>query len=169
MTVLAVLKWPDPRLSVLCTQAPVDDSTLSLARDMLDTMYAAHGRGLAAPQVGAMIRVFVMDATWKSAERTPEVFINPQVLWRSDTTAIGPEGCLSIPGAITEVTRATEIILRWTTKDGAIAAQKLTGFRAICAQHAIDHLDGILTLDRLSPEARAIAEAQAGAEAGATE
>lgn len=164
MAVLAILKWPDPRLSVLCTQASVDDGTLSLARDMLDTMYAVQGRGLAASQVGAMTRVFVMDATWKSADRTPEVFINPQVLWRSDTTAAGPESCLSIPNTITEVTRATEIILRWTTKDGAIAAQKLTGFRAICAQHEIDHLDGILTLDRLTPEARGIAETQAAAE-----
>ena len=163
MTVLPILHWPDPRLSVLAVPAPVDDSTLTLARDMLDTMYAAEGRGLAAPQIGALLRIFVMDDTWKSGVPTPDIFLNPVIIWRSDSTAPGPEGCLSIPNMVAEVTRATEIILRWTAPDGAIAAQKLTGFRAICAQHEIDHLDGILTLDRLSPEARAKAEADATA------
>ncbi|MEO8242024.1 MAG: peptide deformylase [bacterium] len=165
MALREILHWPDPRLSVVCTSATVDDFTLTLARDMLETMYAAQGRGLAAPQVGVLVRVIVMDATWKSEAATPEVFINPEIIWRSDTTAVGPEGCLSIPKAVTEVARATEIILRWIMPDGAIAAQKITGFRAICVQHEIDHLDGILTLDRLSPEARAVAEAQAAAQA----
>ena len=163
MTILPILHWPDPRLSINATLAMVDDSTLALAQDMLDTMYAASGRGLAAPQIGVLSRIFVMDATWKTGTQTPEIFLNPEILWRSDTTAPGPEGCLSIPHMVAEVTRATEIILRWTTPEGAIAAQKLTGFRAICAQHEIDHLDGILTLDRLSPQARAQAEADATA------
>jgi len=161
MTVLPILHWPDPRLSTMATPAPVDDATLSLAQDMLDTMYAAQGRGLAAPQIGALLRIFVMDVTWKTGTQSPEIFLNPEILWRSDITAPGPEGCLSIPNMVAEVTRATEIILRWTTPDGAIASQKLTGFRAICAQHEIDHLDGILTLDRLSPQARAQAESDA--------
>lgn len=161
MTVLPILHWPDPRLSALATVAAVDDGALTLARNMLDTMYAAQGRGLAAPQVGVLSRIFVMDATWKTGTLSPEIFLNPEIIWRSGTTAPGPEGCLSIPHMVAEVTRATEIILRWTMPDGAIAAQKLTGFRAICAQHEIDHLDGILTLDRLSPEARASAEADA--------
>ncbi len=161
MAVLPVLQWPDPRLSTPCAAAPVDDGSFRLARDMLDTMYAAGGRGLAAPQVGVLSRVFVMDATWKTAAHTPEIFLNPEIIWRSDATTIGPEGCLSIARALPQISRATEIILRWSTVDGAIAAAKLTGFRAICAQHEIDHLDGILTLDRLSPEARAVAEAEA--------
>ena len=161
MAVLPVLQWPDPRLRMPCTLASVDDHTLTLARNMLDTMYAAGGRGLAAPQVGALTRIFVMDATWKTAERTPEIFINPEIIWRSESTAPGPEGCLSIPGVLAQITRHTELILRWVTTEGAIAAAKLTGFRAICAQHEIDHLDGILTLDRLTPDARAIAEAEA--------
>ena len=161
MTVLPVLIWPDPRLKMPCPPAPVDDSTLTLARDMLDTMYAAEGRGLAAPQVGALLRLFVMDATWKSADRTPEVFINPEIIWRAPETTVGPEGCLSIPGVLTDVSRASSVILRWTTPDGAIAAQKLVGFRAICAQHEIDHLDGILTLDHLTPRASADAGASA--------
>ena len=163
MTVLPVLTWPDPRLSIRCSAASVDDGTLSLARDMLETMYAAQGRGLAAPQVVRLTRLFVMDATWKTEARTPEIFINPEIIWRSPEVTVGPEGCLSIPGTVTDVARATAIILRWTTPESAIAAQKLTGFRAICAQHEIDHLDGILTLDHLSPEARAKAEAEAGA------
>ncbi|MBC7740191.1 MAG: peptide deformylase, partial [Candidatus Saccharibacteria bacterium] len=93
MTVLPILHWPDPRLSVLATPAPVDDSTLTLARDMLDTMYAAEGRGLAAPQIGTLLRIFVMDGTWKSGVPTPEIFLNPEIIWRSDSTAPGPEGC----------------------------------------------------------------------------
>ena len=160
MTVLPILHWPDLLLSQVSLPAAVDDGTLSLARDMLDTMYAAQGRGLAAPQVARLTRLFVMDATWKTGPAVPEVFINPEIIWRSDDTATGPEGCLSIPGPITDITRACEIILRWTTPQGALAAQKLTGFRAICVQHEMDHLDGILTLDRLSPEARAVAEAE---------
>ena len=164
MTVLPILHWPDPRLSVPASAATVDDTSLGLARDMLDTMYAASGRGLAAPQVAALTRIFVMDSTWKTGTPSPEIFLNPEILWRSATTAPGPEGCLSIPNMVAQVTRATEIILRWTTLDGVIAAQKLIGFRAICAQHEIDHLDGILTLDRLSPEARAYAEAEAKAD-----
>ena len=159
MAVLPILHWPDPRLSTPALPTSVDDGALTLARDMLDTMYAANGRGLAAPQIGILQRIFVMDATWKTGPHTPEIFLNPEILWRAATTVPGPEGCLSIPGMVAEVTRATEIILRWTTPDGAIAAQKLTGFRAICAQHEMDHLDGILTLDHLSPQARAQAEA----------
>ena len=161
MAVLHILTWPDPRLSMLATAVPVDDGALCMAQDMLDTMYAAQGRGLAAPQVGVLQRIFVMDATWKTGPQSPEIFLNPEILWRSDSMAPGPEGCLSIPGPITEVMRHTEIILRWSTSDGTIAAQKLTGFRAICAQHEIDHLDGILTLDHLSPQDRARAEAEA--------
>lgn len=161
MAVLPILTWPDPRLTSTCQPAALNDGTLSLARDMLDTMYAAQGRGLAAPQVGQMTRLFVMDATWKTGERTPEIFLNPEVLWRSPDLAPGPEACLSIPGVQAEVARHTALILRWTAPDGAIAAQKLTGFRAICAQHEIDHLDGKLIFDHLSPEARAQAEAQA--------
>ena len=161
MAVLPILIWPDPRLAMRAAPVCADDGTMQLARDMLDTMYAAQGRGLAAPQIGTLGRMFVMDATWKSGGQTPEIFLNPEIIWRSDASVPSPEGCLSIPHVLAEVTRAKEIILRWTTPEGAIAAQKLTGFRAICAQHEIDHLDGILTLDHLTPEARQKAEADA--------
>lgn len=156
MAVLPILRWPDPRLSTVC--APVTGDVRPLAADMLDTMYGAPGRGLAAPQVGVLLRLFVMDTTWKEGLRAPQVFVNPEILWMSDTRSTGPEGCLSLPGATTHISRATEIRLRWTDLDGITHEQTLTGFAAICAQHEYDHLDGILTLDRLSPEDRAIAE-----------
>ena len=151
--------WPDAVLSKKALPAGVDDVTMVLAQDMLDTMYAAEGRGLAAPQVGVLTRVFVMDSTWKIGAGTPEVFINPEIIWRSAELVTSSEGCLSIPGFLAEVSRAKEIILRWVMTDGSVSAQKLVGFRAICAQHEIDHLDGIVTLDRLSSDDRARAEA----------
>ena len=78
-----VLRWPDARLTQVAKPACVDPQTLTLARDMLGTMYDANGRGLAAPQIGVLTRVFVMDAAWKTGEPVPEVFINPEILWRS--------------------------------------------------------------------------------------
>lgn len=155
MAVLPVLTWPDARLSTPCVPALPTDTTRALAQDMLDTMYAAPGRGLAAPQVGHLIRLFVMDVTWKDGPPAPRIFFNPVILSRGTATATGPEGCLSIPGITTDITRATEIHLRWTDAEGRPQEDTLTGFAAICAQHEIDHLDGILTLDRLSPTARA--------------
>ncbi len=158
MAVLPILRWPDPRLKAPCAPATIGPVLNSLAADMLDTMYAAPGRGLAAPQVGVSLRLFVMDTTWKQGRRSPVVAVNPQIVWRSPTTATGPEGCLSIPGPLPNVTRATEIDLAWTDLDGTPRSERLTGFAAICAQHEYDHLDGILTLDHLSPADRALAE-----------
>ena len=152
-----VLRWPDERLTQVAQPACVDGQTLALAVDMLETMYDAGGRGLAAPQIGVMARVFVMDAAWKSGDPVPEVFINPEILWRSPQMALGPEGCLSIPDVVADVLRYNEVILQWQMTDGSTQTQKLEGFRAICAQHEMDHLNGIVTLDHLSPDARAAA------------
>lgn len=160
MAVLPVLRYPDPRLSQPCAPAPLDAATRRLAADMLETMYAAPGRGLAAPQVGALLRLFVMDATWKEGRPDPQVVVNPRILWRSPETATAPEGCLSIPGPLTAITRPTTIDLEWTALDGTLHRKRLTGFSALCAQHEYDHLDGILTLDHLSPAARAAAIAE---------
>jgi peptide deformylase len=158
--ILPILRWPDPLLSQPCAPAVLSDDLRSLAADMLETMYAAPGRGLAAPQVGRLVRLFVMDTTWKEGARAPVVCVNPEILWLSDTRAVGPEGCLSIPGPTTMVERAEAVRMRWTDLDGAAQEAELTGFAAICAQHEYDHLDGVLTLDRLSPEARARATAE---------
>ena len=157
MAVLPILRWPDERLEARC--APVAGDVSALVADMLETMYAAPGRGLAAPQVGHLLRLFVMDVTWKEGTRNPVVCINPVITWRSPTRVKGPEGCLSIPGVTAEVVRAQEIRLRFMGVDGMEQEQHLTGFAAICAQHEYDHLDGILTLDRISPAERAAAEA----------
>ncbi len=157
---LPILRWPDPLLSTPCAPAVLSDDLRALASDMLETMYAAPGRGLAAPQVGRLLRLFVMDATWKEGTPAPRVFVNPEVLWLSDRRVVGPEGCLSIPGPTTRVERAEAVRLRWTGLEGETQEEVLTGFAAICAQHEFDHLEGVLTLDRLSPEARALAEAE---------
>ena len=161
MALRPILRWPDPRLSAPC--APVGgitDEVRVLASDMLETMYAAPGRGLAAPQVGVLSRLFVMDVTWKEGTPTPEVLFDPEVLWLSPDTATGPEGCLSIPGVTADVTRPVALRLRWRDLHGAVREDLLEGPRAICAQHEIDHLDGRVTLDRLDAPARAAVEAE---------
>ena len=160
MAVLPILRWPDPRLAVVCAEVPeLSDEIRQLAADLLETMYDAKGRGLAAPQVGALWRVFVMDPSWKTGAPAPVVMINPSVVRASNTVLQSSEGCLSIPGVMALVTRATDVRLRWTAPDGAAAEETLTGFRAICAQHEIDHLNGTVMLDRLAPEPRAALEA----------
>lgn len=158
MPVLSILTWPDPRLATPCLPVGEEDVT-QLAIDMLDTMYAAPGRGLAAPQVGVLKRLFVMDVTWKEGTPSPRIIINPQILWRSDDIATGSEGCLSIPGVATDIPRATQIRMSWTDKHGRAQDEVLTGFAAICAQHEYDHLDGIVTFDRLAPDLRTAVEA----------
>ncbi|MFN4173068.1 MAG: peptide deformylase [Pseudorhodobacter sp.] len=151
--------WPDPVLSAPCAEiAPGEPGVFLLANDMLRAMYAANGRGLAAPQVGVSKRLFVMDETWKTGTATPRIFINPVVRDPSTDRVTGPEGCLSIPGITVQVSRAAEVTLEWTNLFGTRHSARLAGFAAICAQHEVDHLDGIVTFDRLSPEARAAAE-----------
>lgn len=161
MARLPILRWPDPRLTTRAGRIDgVTAGIRDLAKDMLDTMYGAVGRGLAAPQVGVLQRMFVMDVAWKSGPPAPMVCLNPQILWQSGVVATGPEGCLSIPGPVTMVARPQAIVLAWHDLDGAGHQARLSGFAAICAQHEYDHLDGILTLDHLQPEARAQAEAE---------
>ena len=144
MSLRPILRWPDPRLSQPCGPAVPGPELDALIRDMFETMYDAPGRGLAGPQVGAMLRVFVMDAGWKDGEMTPRACINPRILWMSEETAVGPEGCLSIPGVT-----AQEVDLH--------------GAEAIVAQHEYDHLDGLVHFDRLEPETRAALMADYGA------
>jgi peptide deformylase len=156
MTVRPILRWPDDRLGVRCAPvAAIDDPVRALAQDLLDTMYAAPGRGLAAPQVGELVRLCVIDIAWRTGNPAPVVMVNPQLLWTSDACADSDEGCLSIPGVVARITRPVEIGLRWTALDGSDWAQTMSGVAAVCAQHELDHLDGIVTLDRLAPAVRA--------------
>jgi len=156
MAVLPIICWPDSRLTTVCSE--IDRDVSALAADMLETMYAAPGRGLAAPQVGVLLRLFVMDCTWKDGIYAPRVLINPERLWASPEMASGPEGCLSLPGLTSQVRRSTAVRMRWRNLAGEICEETFTGFAAICAQHEFDHLNGVLTLDHLDPAARALAE-----------
>ncbi|MBV7394384.1 peptide deformylase [Mameliella sediminis] len=154
MSILPILTWPDTRLAQPC--APVDDPAglATLVADMLDTMYDAPGRGLAAPQVGVMRRVFVMDSGWKDGDKAPLVCINPAITPSGDSLFTGPEGCLSVPGVTAEVTRPAEVTLGFTDLDGVAHQVQLSGAAATIAQHELDHLDGIMHFDRLDPAAR---------------
>ncbi len=158
MAVLPILRWPDPRLSQPC--GPIEGDVTALVADMFDTMYAAPGRGLAAPQVGVMQRLFVMDTTWKEGARTPKVFLDPQIIAHATSLATGSEGCLSIPGVVVDVTRPSEVTVAWTDVDGQAWEQTFDGFEAVCIQHEIDHLNGKVVFDRLDPAARERAEAE---------
>ncbi len=156
MTVRTILTWPDGGLSAMCTPVEaITDEIRILAADMLETMYAAPGRGLAAPQIGVLQRLFVMDATWKEGTATPVICINPEVISRGSEETTNAEGCLSIPGVTAKVTRPTEVRMVWTDLSGRVHEEDLTGFSALCAQHELDHLDGIVTLDRVDAEQRA--------------
>ncbi len=155
-----IVLWPDPVLSTVCAPVPViDDDVRRLAADMLETMYAAPGRGLAAPQVGVALRLFVMDTAWKTGDPAPVVMVNPEIVGAGDSRATGTEGCLSIPGVTADVERAETVTMRWTTLEGDAREEELTGFDAICAQHEFDHLNGIVTFDRVTPEVRLELEA----------
>lgn len=160
MTVRSILKWPDPRLTMSCDPVGADISSIAtLAEDLLETMYAAKGRGLAAPQIGVLMRVFVMDSAWKDGKPAPSVCIDPRILESSEEQAVMQEGCLSIPGVVTEIDRPVSIRLAWTTLEGERVIARLDGSKARIAQHEIDHLDGIVTFDRLDAKARSRAEA----------
>lgn len=157
MSALAIVHWPDPRLSTVCDPVAPGEELGALIRAMFDTMYAAPGRGLAAPQVGVLKRLFVMDCGWKDGDMTPMVCINPEII-HAEGMIPGNEGCLSIPGVLAEVMRPERIVLRYLDAEGIAQEVPLDGFEARCAQHELDHLDGIVTFDRLSPEARQVVE-----------
>jgi peptide deformylase len=160
MSVLPIVLWPDPRLRETC--APVTDlaDVQTLAADMLETMYAAPGRGLAAPQVGAMVRMFVMDAGWKEGKSDPLVCINPMFQEIGEDRVDSEEGCLSIPGVTAMVNRPSTVQMQWTGINGARYVQSFDGFAAACVQHEMDHLDGVVTFDHLDAETRAEIQSQ---------
>jgi peptide deformylase len=160
VSLLPIRRWPDPILSRVCAAVADPRTVADLAGEMLETMYAAPGRGLAAPQVGHGIRLFVMDVAWKEAEPEPFICVNPEIIDRAPELVTGGEGCLSIPGVTADVPRAPWIVLRWVTPDRTSREQRLEGAAAICAQHEYDHLDGIVTFDRISSEARRTLEAE---------
>lgn len=146
-----ILIHPDPRLKKPCEPiAEVTPDIAALAADMLETMYDAPGVGLAAPQVGVLIRLFVMDCI-KEGVPEPMVLINPEIISSSEDMHIYEEGCLSIPDQYAEITRPAEVTVRWMGLDGAQYERQFSGLWATCAQHEIDHLNGRLFIDNLGP------------------
>ncbi len=177
MTRLTILEYPDPRLRTRAVPVDAVDAPLrELIDDMLETMYAANGIGLAATQVNVHRRLLVADVS--EGRDLPQVFINPEILSR-EGAATSQEGCLSVPGYYDDVERAERIRVRAQGRDGKTFERDLEGLLAICVQHEIDHLDGRLFVDYLSEmkrqrvrkkiekEKRLRAEGEATAPAGA--
>ena len=153
MTLRPILLHPDPRLKKTCEPvARITPEIETLAADMLATMYDAPGVGLAAPQVGVLSRLYVMDCNKDpEAPRDPLVMLNPEITWRSEALNDYEEGCLSIPDHYADVTRPAQVRVRWLGLDGRTEEREFDGLWATCAQHEIDHLDGKLFIDYLGP------------------
>ena len=153
MTKRTILLHPDPRLKAVCDPVDAFDKDLrALADDMLETMYDAPGIGLAAPQVGVMNRMLVMDCVKDDlAAAEPMVLINPRVIDASTDLNVYDEGCLSIPDQYAGVERPARVQVEWSDLDGKTVQKEFDGLWATCVQHEIDHLNGKLFIDYLKP------------------
>jgi peptide deformylase len=152
MALLEIVKFPDPRLKQVSKPiTKIDDELRELARDMIDVMYDEPGIGLAAPQVGASIRMFVIDTEWSDDEvgKNPQVIINPEISDR-EGKIVWEEGCLSVPDYAANVERDAKITLRGIDLDENPIEETAEGLRAVCIQHEVDHLDGVLFIDHIS-------------------
>ena len=162
----SIVTLPDPRLRLVSEPVTASADLRALAQDMLDSMYAARGIGLAAIQIGVPKRVVVVDlgkeperAPVEGEEETedgrprepdPQVFLNPEIVWESDERRPYEESCLSIPDYSEEVERPERVRVRWQNLEGATQEAELSGLMAVCIQHEIDHLNGRLFIDHLS-------------------
>ena len=150
MAVLPIIVAPDPLLKKKAAPVEsVDDEVRKLMDDMLETMYLAPGIGLAAPQVGVLKRVIVVDVS-KEGERNPLLMANPEIIAVSDEDAAYEEGCLSLPEHYAEVIRPAGARIRYLDRQNEIRELEADGLLATCVQHEIDHLDGILFVDHIS-------------------
>ena len=149
----AIILHPDPRLKKMSDPvADLSDELRALADDMLETMYDAPGIGLAAPQVGLLHRLIVLDCVKADNEKPrPLIMFNPEIVASSDETNVYEEGCLSIPELFADVTRPAEVQVRWIDRDGKEQTEGMDGLWATCVQHEIDHLSGKLFIDYLKP------------------
>jgi len=156
MAILRILETPDPVLRQISTPVEaVTDEIRALIADMFETMYDAPGIGLAAVQVGVPKRLLVMDLHEPAEEgaepvKEPRVFINPEILTHSDEEVPYTEGCLSVPDQYAEVLRPDRVRARWLDEQGTRHEEDLDGLLAICLQHEMDHLEGVLFIDHLS-------------------
>ena len=169
MALRSIICLPDPRLRLISKAVEVvDDSIRALMDDMLETMYAAPGIGLAAIQVGVPRQVIVMDLARQDDPPEPRYFVNPEILWASDETAPYEEGCLSVPEVYDEVDRPARVRLRYLDYNGQEVIEEAEGLFAVCIQHEMDHLKGVLFIDHLSrlKRDRAVARVRKLARAG---
>lgn len=150
MARLPILVAPDPRLKQRAQPVDaVDDEVRKLMDDMLETMYDAHGIGLAAPQVGVLKRVIVVDCARAEEDPQPMALANPEVVWAADETRTYEEGCLSLPEHYAEVKRPTQVRIRYLDRENEIRELEADGLLAVCVQHEIDHLEGTLFVDHI--------------------
>ncbi len=151
MAELPIITAPDPVLKKVAAPVErVDDDVRRLMDDMMETMYAAPGIGLAAPQVGVGKRVIVLDVSKREGPPLALKMANPEIVWASDDDAIYEEGCLSLPEHYAEVARPAEVRIRYIDYENEIREIAADGLLATCLQHEIDHLDGILFVDHIS-------------------
>ena len=146
-----ILILPDKRLRLVSEPVKsIDRDLKALVGDMFETMYDAPGIGLAAIQVGVPRRVVTMDLSKKEGPQEPRLFINPEILWRSDATATYEEGCLSIPEFYEDVTRSAQVRVKYLDADGNVQELAASGLLATCLQHEVDHINGVLFIDHIS-------------------
>ncbi len=155
MALLPVLTYPDPRLKMKSHPIEeVDDSILKLMDDMYETMIANDGCGLAAPQIGVPKRVIVVDFSYRDPNFKTVYMANPEIIWKSESTMSLNEGCLSIPEGRGTVTRSDRIHVRYLDRNNKQQEHEVEELFAYAVQHEIDHLEGILYIDHLSPVKR---------------
>ncbi len=152
MAVRRILIAPHPLLKLVARPVErIDDELRRLMDDMLETMYRAPGIGLAAPQIGVSLRVVVVDLAKKDEPPAPLRLVNPEITWRSEEQVVMEEGCLSLPEQFAEVTRPAAVRVRYRDEVGEEREIAADGLLARCLQHEVDHLNGILFVDHLSP------------------
>lgn len=150
MTAREILKYPDPRLREV--GKPIESVTAeiqALADDMAETMYASNGCGLAATQIGVALRIFVVDCAGEDEPSDLRVFINPEIV-EADGTQVWSEGCLSFPGVSEEIKRAEQVRVRALDRTGKPFELVADGLLAVAIQHELDHLNGVLMIDKLN-------------------
>ncbi|TCS65021.1 peptide deformylase [Varunaivibrio sulfuroxidans] len=151
MAIMPIIVAPDPRLKVSCKAVPkVTNAVAALMDDMLQTMYAANGIGLAAPQVGDKRRVVVVDVSRSDEPPAPICMANPEIIWESDDATLHEEGCLSLPEHYSDVLRPSVVTVRYVDRENEIRELTAEGILSVCIQHEIDHLDGVLFVDHIS-------------------
>ena len=151
MAILKLFEYPHPVLKQKTEKVEkVDKEVKKLLDDMLETMYASNGCGLAAPQIGVSKRIVVIDIAHEDEEPNPIYMVNPEIIWKSEEKVCGEEGCLSVPGQRAEVERFVSVKIKYLDYNGKEQELLAEDFFAIAAQHELDHLDGILYIDHLS-------------------